>query len=203
MLRSSARLPLAAPRRPQHDAYKRAVDRGGKDLTNESQENNKKMAELKAKVADAADENMAGVSSLLKSMEENQLKKARLIPAMHKPYEWDADNPNEGIPWPDVAPAERTKGPAFQRIERMTKQRSSSVKKVLDPFTGTYIIQQEESVRSKSLKLNYRPDLNAYVQGDVLAGLRNKKRHARIVSAQEFLDESKVRRRRRRRRRRS
>ncbi|GMH69227.1 hypothetical protein TL16_g05107 [Triparma laevis f. inornata] len=178
--------------RPQHDAYKRAIDRGGKDLTQENQEHLKKKAELKAKVADASDENMPGVSSLLKSMEETQLKKARLIPALHKPYEWDADNPNDGIPWPDVTPVGRSKGPAFQRIEKQASQKSSSLKKILDPFTGTYIIQHEEASRSKSLKLNYQPSLNAYVQGDLLAGLRNKKRHARITEAQEFLDETKL-----------
>ena len=138
------------------------------------------------------DDNTHSTADLIKSMEENAIKKKRLVPSVHKPYEWDADNPNEGIPWPDIKPQRRSKGPAFQRIENQAEQRRTQPKKVLDPFTGTYIIQHEEKGDRKSIALNYQPELNAYVQGDSLAGLRNKKRHARIMAAQEFLDDTKL-----------
>ena len=106
--------------RPDGPAHQRAVDRG-RGLEEGDKEHLQKMAELKAKTKafDNSEENLSTVNGLLKSMEESAIKKKRLVPAMHKPYEWDADNPNVGIPWPDVTPNKRANGPAFDRLNKV------------------------------------------------------------------------------------
>ena len=132
---------------------------------------------------------MSAASELLRSIEEGTAKKKCLIPHVHKPYEWDADNPNVGIPWPDVKPNVRAKGPAFDRLKNEAK---SDVKQ-FDHFTGTWIMpQQDRNTSKKHLDLNYSPSLNAYVKGDVLSGLRSKKRHDKIVDGMDYLAYTKL-----------
>lgn len=174
--------------RPQGPAYGRAKERGT-GMEESEEEHLKKLEELKARMMDTGDKNMSAASELLRSIEEGTAKKKCLIPHVHKPYEWDADNPNVGIPWPDVKPNVRAKGPAFDRLKNEAK---SDVKQ-FDHFTGTWIMpQQDRNTSKKHLDLNYSPSLNAYVKGDVLSGLRSKKRHDKIVDGMDYLAYTKL-----------
>ena len=160
--------------RPQHDAYKRAVAMGGAGLDESEKEKNEKISELKAKALDMDMDGAFALSSELKA-------KKKRAPEIYTPFQWDPNNP--AIPWPETPALPRALGPAHNRLEG----KKCKVRRTMDPFTGTWVIEKLDTGKSGEA-LIYEADKNAYVGGDVLAGLRNKRRHDRIVDARSFLD---------------
>jgi len=171
--------------RPQGPAYSRAVKNMGAGLDEESRLQIEKMEKLQALSGEQKGGGDA-TSALLASYESDK-KTVKRVPKIHTPYK-----AGKSIPWPDVAPVKRSNGPAFQRNVDINNIKANAILKVYDPFTGTYILPVTNRKEPKEIKLNYELAKNAYVRGDALAGLRNQKRHKRIVAASDFLKETKM-----------